>query len=70
MRRDGAKVFLDSGAFSAYTLGVTLSIDEYCDYIKRNLDIIRVEDGVVMASVLDGIGDALLTYQNQLAMEE
>lgn len=69
MRREGAKVFLDSGAFSAYTLGVTLSVAEYCDYIQRNADIIRVEDGAVMASVLDGIGDPLQTYRNQLEME-
>jgi hypothetical protein len=69
MRTNGAKVFLDSGAFSAFTLGVTLSVEEYCDYIKRNGDIIREEDGVVMASVLDGIGDALQTYRNQLEME-
>lgn len=69
MRRDAAKVFLDSGAFSAFTLGVELSVKDYCDYIKRNLDILRVEDGVVMASVLDGIGDPLKTYQNQLEME-
>jgi len=69
MRMDGAKVFLDSGAFSAYTLGVTLSVEEYCNYIKRNIDIIRVEDGALMASVLDGIGDALQTYRNQLEME-
>lgn len=70
MRENGAKVFLDSGAFSAYTLGVTLSVDEYCDYIKRNRDIIREEDGIVMASVLDGIGDARQTGINQTAMEE
>lgn len=69
MRRDGAQIFLDSGAFSAYTLGATLSVEEYCDYIKRNMDIIRVEDGSVMASVLDGIGDPLQTYRNQLEME-
>jgi len=69
MRRDGARVFLDSGAFSAYTLGVKLSVAEYCAYIQRNLDIIRVEDGSLMASVLDGIGDPLQTYRNQLEME-
>lgn len=69
MRRQGAKVFLDSGAFSAFHLGVKIDITEYCDYIKRNMDILRVEDGAVMASVLDGIGDPLLTYQNQLEME-
>lgn len=32
------------------------SIEDYCEYIKRNMDILRVEDGVVMA-VIDGIGD-------------
>lgn len=70
MRAAGAKVFVDSGAFSAYTLGIDLSIEDYCAYLKRNEDIVRVEDGIFMASVLDGIGDPLLTYQNQLRMEE
>lgn len=69
MRADSAQVFLDSGAFSAYTLGVSIDLPTYCDYIKRNMDIWRVEDGVVMASVLDGIGDPLQTYRNQLHME-
>jgi len=69
MRQQGAKVFLDSGAFSAYSLGVSIDINAYCDYIIRNRDILRIEDGAVMASVLDGIGDPLKTYQNQLYME-
>lgn len=70
MRENGAKVFLDSGAFSAHTLGVSIDLPTYCDYIKRNMDILRIEDGAVMASVLDGIGDPLKTYRNQLAMEK
>lgn len=70
MRVDNVKVFLDSGAFSAHTLGVSIDLPTYCDYIIRNKDIIRVEDGSVMASVLDGIGDPLQTYRNQLSMEE
>lgn len=69
MRMDNVKVFLDSGAFSAFTLGVNIDLPTYCDYIKRNMDIWRVEDGVVMASVLDGIGDPLQTFRNQLNME-
>jgi hypothetical protein len=69
MRADKAQVFLDSGAFSAKSLGVDIDIDGYCDYIIRNRDILRVEDGVYMASVLDGIGDPLKTWQNQLYME-
>lgn len=69
MRADNAKVFLDSGAFSAHTLGVTIDIVDYCNYIKKNRDIIRHEDNVCMASVLDGIGDDRKTYDNQLIME-
>src|SRR6476620_5700406 len=69
MRRNGAQIFLDSGAFSAYPLGVELSVREYCEYIQKNEDIIRKEDGILMASVLDGIGDPLKTYRNQLEME-
>lgn len=69
MRADGAKVFLDSGAFSAHSLGVSISIEDYCEYIKRNMDILRIEDGAVMASVLDGIGDPLQTWRNQIEME-
>jgi hypothetical protein len=63
IRRDGCKVFLDSGAFSAYTQGVEIDIGRYCDYIQRNGDIISV------ASVLDGIGDPLKTWKNQAYME-
>ncbi len=69
MRADNAGIFLDSGAFSAFTLGVNLEVKDYCEYIHRNQDIIRREDGIVMASVLDGIGDPLQTWRNQLEME-
>jgi hypothetical protein len=70
MRADGGKVFLDSGAFSAKSLGVEIDIDAYCKYIIENKDILREEDSVVMASVLDGIGDPLKTWQNQIYMEQ
>lgn len=63
MRRDGVRIFLDSGAFSAFTQGVKIDLPKYCRYIQQNEDIIDI------ASVLDGIGDPLLTYQNQKAME-
>jgi len=70
MRSDGAKVFLDSGAFSAHTLGVELKVEDYVDYIYRNWDIIRGEGpGNMMASVLDGIGNADQTFKNQQEME-
>lgn len=69
IRADGRKVFLDSGAFSMWSLGAKVDIEAYCQYIKENDDIIRKDDGVVLASVMDAIGDALGTYQNQKRME-
>lgn len=64
IRKNGKKVFLDSGAFSAFTLGVEVDLPTYCKFIRDNADIIDV------ASVLDGIGDPLKTWQNQQAMEQ
>ena len=69
IRRDGKQVFLDSGAFSAWSLGAKMDMVGYCDYIKRNEDIIRKDNGSILASVMDAIGDAQGTYENQLAME-
>ncbi len=69
MRRDGAKVFLDSGAFSAFTKGVEVDLPAYCEYIKRNADIIETVGSSLCASVLDGIGDAVRTGENQDKME-
>lgn len=69
IRREGVKVFLDSGAFSAFSMGVEVDLPKYCDYIHRNLDIIEHVDGQPLASVLDAIGDADGTWRNQMAME-
>lgn len=63
IRDVGTRVFLDSGAFSAFTLGKVIDLPAYCKYIHDNADIIE------FASVLDGIGDPLKTWQNQVEME-
>lgn len=63
MRLDDTKVFLDSGAFSAFMLGSVIDIDKYLAYIHANYDILE------QCSVLDGIGDPKLTLQNQRYME-
>jgi hypothetical protein len=60
IRRLGKKIFLDSGAFSAWSQGVTIDLEAYCRYVKKNADVFEV------ASVLDVIGDAEGTWQNQL----
>lgn len=63
VRMANKKVFLDSGAFSAYTKGVTIDLPTYCRFIQDNADIFEV------ASVLDAIGDPSKTYYNQKWME-
>lgn len=56
-------LFLDSGAFSAYTKGAELEIDSYAEYIHS-------EDIWTCISNLDDIrGDSQLTYDNQKALE-
>lgn len=69
IRRSGDKVFLDSGAFSAFSMGVSVDLGRYCDYIHENVDIIEHVDGQPLASVLDAIGDCDGTWRNQAAME-
>lgn len=64
IRKDKKKVFLDSGAFSAFMIKSVIDIDGYIAYCKRNQDIIEY------CSVLDGIGDPQQTYENQEYMEQ
>lgn len=56
-------LFLDSGAFSAFTKGVTIDIQEYIEFIKENQDVIEVYAN------LDVIGDPAGTLENQKIME-
>lgn len=55
--------FLDSGAFTAYQSGNPINIDEYCDFIIENRDIITVYAN------LDDIKDPEVTLKNQKYME-
>jgi hypothetical protein len=57
------KVFLDSGAYSAFTRKVKIDLNEYCEFIKRN-DFVDVYAG------LDVIGNWKMTAENQKLMEE
>lgn len=54
---------LDSGAYSAWTKGVTINIDEYCEFIKKHSDVIS------HYIVLDVIGDAEKSLEAQKYME-
>lgn len=58
------KVFLDSGAYSAFTKGAVIDIDKYIAFIKKHSDIITAY------SNLDVIRDSKATWQNQIIMEK
>ena len=42
MKRNKVNLFLDSGAFSAWTQGLEINIQEYIEFIKEHQDIIEV----------------------------
>lgn len=57
------RVWMDSGAFSAFTLGSTIDMLEYCRWCDRWREVMDYY------AVLDVIGSAEGTYQNQKKME-
>lgn len=59
----GCDLFLDSGAFTAFTKGTTIDIDEYVDFVKKNKHLIKV------FANLDVIGDWKATKKNQEYIE-
>lgn len=65
IRADKKKIFLDSGAFSMFTQGVTVDLKQYAQYIMDNADIIEI------ASSLDviGRGSEAASYNNLKALE-
>jgi hypothetical protein len=56
------QILLDSGAFTAFTMGRKIDIYDYIDVIK--------DSGVSLYATLDVIGDAEGTYKNYLIMRE
>lgn len=57
------ELFLDSGAYSAWSQGKEINIDDYISFIKENEQVIDVYAN------LDVIGNAQATWANQIYME-
>lgn len=62
-RHEFSRLFLDCGAYTAWTKGVTIDIQKYCDYLKENLD------GCTEYPQLDVKGDFQKTKDNLAYME-
>lgn len=58
------KIFIDSGAYTAYRQGTEVDIDAYIDYLFANLDKIE------LYACLDVIREAEPTYKNWLYMKK
>jgi hypothetical protein len=54
LKRHGIKLMFDSGAFTAWTKGKEVNIDEYINFIKENEDIIDLEKVVNLDIILGG----------------
>lgn len=62
----GYPTFVDSGAFSAFTKGINIDIDEYIDWINRwhqNLELYACWD-VIPSDTVDPVESAKKTWEN------
>jgi hypothetical protein len=70
IRRDGVRIFCDSGAYSAKTQHEKIDLTAYCRFIHEHEDIIEQVDGRPLVAVLDVIGDARATRHNHVEMQK
>lgn len=64
------KIFLDSGAYSAFTKGVTITIPEYAAFINKNRDIIHWAANLDDLKAKDKSEGAEATWRNQKLLEK
>jgi len=67
MLREAKKsIFLDSGAYTMFTKGVSVDLEQYADYIKSSADVLHVASNVDAI----GAGKEEETYRNQKLLEK
>lgn len=64
-RRNGDKIFMDSGAFSMFTLGSKVDLDDYARYLRAAQDYIEIASNVDVI----GAGKEQDSYNNQKYLE-
>ena len=73
MKKNKVNLFLDSGAFSAWTQGLEINIQEYIEFIKEHQDIIEIYanlDVIGINGKQPGKLTAEKTLENQKIMEK
>lgn len=68
-RQDKVRIFLDSGAFSAFTKSATININQYAEYINRNPDVIEFAANLDHIA-MDKKASAEGTWANQQRLEQ
>ena len=64
MTKNKVELFLDSGAFSAWSQGKEIKIQDYINFIQEH------ENTIDVYANLDVIGDVKATWKNQMIMEK
>ena len=73
VKKNKVNLFLDSGAFSAWTQGIPIDIQDYIEFIKQHLDILEVYanlDVIGLGGKQPNRLTAEKTLENQKIMEE
>lgn len=75
LRKSDNKIFVDSGAFSAFTKGITLNTDKYIEYLNNkvneyNLNMVAQVDTIPGTYGLDSTSTSKLCINNFLYMIE
>jgi hypothetical protein len=65
IRHNGHKIFMDSGAFSMFTLGVKLNLAQYAKFLAQRADYVEVASNVDAI----GAGKERESYANQKLLE-
>jgi hypothetical protein len=65
IKKEGGNIFLDSGAFSMFTKGITVDLQAYADFIKTHGDIIHISSNLDVI----GQGNEQGSYDNQKILE-
>ena len=63
MLNNNISLFLDSGAYSAWSKGIEINIDEYIEFVKK------YKDNLTVYANLDDINSPEKTWENQRYME-
>lgn len=70
IRGDKMRIFLDSGAFTAWSKKVVIDLDEYIDFCHEHIDMLELISVLDVIDFTDPAGAAKKSFHNLLRMEQ